>query len=157
VSKRDFLRFEEALNWLAGKTFEVGLATNSIKLLFDPENHRHRYVWVDPPWVLKRRESEIASGADYPDPAEAEHQAKHETWCARVKALLDGRVLKDARSWPDGTVDMRLSGRLTLVLLAHDDRADDSERWYDDWYVKLEDALQGVEADEAWPDWSFAA
>jgi hypothetical protein len=138
VSSRDFVLYGDALNHLGGLPLEAGLAMNSIKLLFDPGNHRHRYVWIDPPWVLERGSAVVASGGDYPDPTEPAYQLKHQTWCAWVKALLDGTVLQSAVSLPDGTGCIRFSRGLNLLLLGSG--GSDPERWYDDWYVKLDDA-----------------
>ena len=137
MSSRDYALYGDALNCLAGKTIDAGLATNSIKLLFDPADHRSPYVWVDPPWVLERGGAVVASGRDYPKPTEPDYQLKHETWCSWVKALLDGTELQAATSAADGTVNVRLSGDLSLLLLPGEPSP---EQWYDDWYVKLDDA-----------------
>lgn len=79
----------------------------------------------------------VASGGDYPEPTEPEYQLKHESWCAWVKALVNGSELRGATSSPDGTVNVRLSGDLNLRLLPGEPNP---EQWYDDWYVKLDDA-----------------
>jgi hypothetical protein len=137
VSSRDFALYGAPLNRFAGRILKAGLATNSITLLFDEGDHRQRYVWIDPPWVLERGGAVVASGGDYPEPTEPEYQLKHEAWCAWVKALLDGAEFRSATASLGGTVNVRMSGALELVLLPGEPSPD---RWYDDWYVKLDDA-----------------
>jgi hypothetical protein len=138
VSSRDFQQYGSALKSMSGKTFEVSLATNSMKLRFDPEDHRRRYVWIDPPWTIERAGAVIASGGDYPDPDEADYVQKHESWCAELQRLLSGTRLEMVSCSSEGTVQLGLADDLRLVLLPGLEPQEDLG--YDDWYVKLDDA-----------------
>jgi hypothetical protein len=140
LSNRDFHQYGSALKYFEGRTFDMTFATNSIKLMFNPQSHRDRYVWIDPLWTVESAGGEVvASGGDYPDPTEADYEQKHQSWCARVAALLDGARLESVSCSADGKVKLGLSGDRCLVLLPMG-VAPGPDEWYDDWYVKLDDA-----------------
>ena len=139
MSIRDFQEYGTPLSMFSGRAFELTLATNSIKLRFDPEHHNHRYVWIDPPWVVDRAGAVIASGADCPDPAEPEYEKQYQSWCDRVSTLLKETQIDAVSCDPDGTVSLRLSRGLRLMLLSGLNERPEGY-WYDDWYAKLDDA-----------------
>ena len=68
MSRKDYDRYHDVVDRvLVGHALGLGLPTNSLKLVRDPAAHRENYLWIDPPWVLMTGDSEVASGAGYPD------------------------------------------------------------------------------------------
>jgi len=132
VSSRDFERERELLRAMLGQRFELTVATSSLKLAFDGANHRHRYLWLDPAWVL-----EDAAGTtelhsrDCPDDGDA-----FRAWAAGLDPLRTA-ALSAIRRDGDTTLLVFENGKRLRSL---DGATEDDDAWYDDFYWRGSDA-----------------
>jgi len=102
--------------------------------MLDVSEHRDRYLWIDPPWVLMKGNSEVASAGNYPDPHGPGYQEKHEHWGSNVREFVDGAVLREVTCSSSGETSFEFDGDLRLLALVPEHP--ESQGWYDDWYAK---------------------
>ena len=120
---------------LIGQALQLGLPTNSLKLMAYATRHHRDYIWIDPPWELLRGDLRLVRAADYTSSADSDYLPRHTEWGSRVRLLLDGAVLTDVAALPDGSAEFVFARDLILRVVATETEPDES-RWYDDWYAK---------------------
>lgn len=89
-----------ALHSLFGVPCAHSLATNSIKLMFEPlrDPRGRAYIWIDPPWRLTASGAFITGSMDWPEWDGVEdrevNQPLWEAWCAQLNPLSRSEVVE---------------------------------------------------------------
>ena len=135
MSANDWHEYGSLARRLIGKPLQLGLPTNSLKLMADPESHQDGYIWIDPPWELLQHDIPVVGAEDYPDPGDADYLERHTSWGSRVRPLLDGAVLANVAVLPNGATEFGFDTGVILRVVGTLAEPDDS-RGYDDWYAK---------------------
>ena len=136
MSAKDWATYGPIARALLGRTVLSGLPTNSLKLATDKADHRHAYIWVDPPWELLRDGARLVGSAEYPHHEAPDYLERHTAWGAVVWPVLTDAVLTDVRSSVDGTTEFSFAGGVVLKVGTGEPEADGWALWYDDWYAK---------------------
>jgi hypothetical protein len=108
----DATKFGSTADALVGRAFTASLDTNSLKLTFDPDNHRHEYIWIDPPWALYHDDNLAMSSSDY-------SESSFKVWAGQLVAARSAEFL----GWsvaPDFTTIFELDRGYRLVLPPED-------------------------------------
>jgi hypothetical protein len=122
----DVRRFGSAADALIGRAFTASLATNSLKLAFDPENHRHEYIWIDPPWTLYHQADLTMSASEYSDNA-------FKAWTEQLTPVRSAEFLSWSVS-PDFTTTFELDRGYRFVLPPQDSQPGE-DCLFDHWFA----------------------
>lgn len=131
MSRDDYARDGEAIEGLIGCRFRLIPVTNTLKLCFDPNDTRHRYLWIDPRWRLENPSGSIVAESDL-CPLDRDG---FRAWTVSVEPVRSSVLTSIAYEAGVGTV-FALDGGWRLVSLDGVD-PDDDELWYDDYYLRL--------------------
>jgi hypothetical protein len=99
-----------ALRPLLGVPCAYSLATNSIKLRFepDPDPRGQAYIWIDPPWRLTASDALVTGSMDWPEwdgVADPEvNRPLWEAWCALFTPLAEVVDIHVGPVYPDLTL-----------------------------------------------------
>lgn len=89
-----------ALRSILGVPCALSLATNSIKLRFEPapDPRGRAYIWIDPPWRLTDSGTIVTGSMDWPEWDGVEdpevNQPLWEAWCAHFNPLSQAAVVE---------------------------------------------------------------
>jgi len=125
---RDAEEFGPIVDQLVGHECERSLATNSIKLRFDTDADPRglRYIWIEPPWTLRRGGVLVTTSDDYTDET-------FRAW-SRHFDVLNRTTLVAWASSDDGTIFQFAHDYSIFVPAAYANR--EYHAWFDRWYAR---------------------
>lgn len=135
MSARDYTENYALLPQFEGRQCFLSFATNTAKLHIDKNTNMGTYIWIDPPWSLMKDGAVICSSSSYPDLQAEDYQNLHEEWCSQFDAVSESRI-ESIEATEAGALTIEMEGGFVFEVPEDAWQSDDSEDWYDHWYVR---------------------